>query len=53
MEDTYHPDFEATSIFKDYGSGTLGVYPKPYEMEELMNLILEDFPEIVQIENVG
>jgi len=53
MEKEFLPDFSATKIFEDFGTGTLGVYPKPHELLDLMQMILQEFPEAVREVNIG
>jgi len=53
MEKEFLPDFASTTFFEDYATGTLGVYQKPHELSELMQMILKEFPEVVREINVG
>ena len=53
MQMTYHPDFEATTIFKDYATGTLDFYLLPHEMHNLMMMLVAEFPEVLHFQAIG
>jgi murein tripeptide amidase MpaA len=48
MEHTLVPEFNQTDIFQKYATGSLGeVYLNPTEMHQLMEMLLEEFPEVI------
>ena len=53
MRNQHIPEFDSTDIFQKYGQGSLGIYKSPSELQELMNTILDEFPEAVRSVDVG